>query len=440
MPRPLPQRVLVVDDEPALRYTLSEILGDEGLEVTTAKDGAEALAALDAQPIDLVVSDLVMPNVDGLELLATLAQRPDAPGVVLVTAHGDERLAVQAMRLGALDYLPKPFQADEVLRVVLRALDRVSLQQANATLEARLAVSDRLVFASDAMERVARLIARIGPRDVTVLVTGPTGTGKEVVARCIADASTRARGPFVALNCAALPAELVEAELFGHAAGAFTGATAARNGLFRAAEGGTLLLDEVDALSARAQASLLRALQERTVRPLGTDKEVPVDIRLLVTCNRDLRRVESFRQDLYYRLAVVTLDLPPLAERPADIGPLARHFARLHGERMGLGECRVSPSLLAQLEAQDWPGNVRELSNVIERRVALSESPDLGAEEPGDTQSAPPTGLRDRVEAFERSIIRQALLAQDGNRSATARALGIGRVTLLDKLKRHGLS
>ncbi|MFT5458375.1 MAG: two-component system response regulator HydG, partial [Myxococcota bacterium] len=248
MPRPPAQRVLVVDDEPSLRYTLSEILGDEGLEVTTANDGAEALAALDAHPVDLVVSDLVMPGVDGLELLATLAGRPDAPGVVLVTAHGDERLAVQAMRLGAIDYLPKPFQAAEVIRVVLRALDRVSLQRANTALEARLAVSDRLVFASAAMERVARLIARIGPRDVTVLVTGPTGTGKEVVARCIADASLRARGPFVALNCAALPAELVEAELFGHAAGAFTGATAARDGLFRAAEGGTLLLDEVDAL------------------------------------------------------------------------------------------------------------------------------------------------------------------------------------------------
>jgi len=438
MPQP-PARVLVVDDEPAVRFTLCEVLEADGLQVVTAEDGAQALVTLNSTHVDLVVSDLMMPGVDGMELLATLSERADAPGVVLVTAHGDERVAVEAMRRGALDYLPKPFQAAEVLRVVLRALDRVALARAHDALASRLAVSARLVYASAAMAHVVRMVGRVGPRDVTVLITGPTGTGKEVVARCLADASPRT-GPFVALNCAALPPDLVEAELFGHATGAFTGATGERAGLFRAAAGGTLLLDEVDALTPRAQASLLRALQERRVRPVGSDEEHAVDLRLLVTCNRDLSTIDDFRTDLYYRLAVVTLELPALADRPDDVPPLARHFARVHAERMGLPERRCSPALLTELQARPWPGNVRELSNVIERSVALSDGPELHSTElPSSGASTTPPGLRERVDAFEKALIQHALTAHRGNRSAAARALGIARVTLLDKLKKHGI-
>ena len=315
-------RALVVDDDPGVRYTLREILESEGLEVEEAADGAEALARLDAAPAPLVLTDLRMPRLDGMALLRALAGRPHAPRVVLITAHGSERQAVEAMKAGAYDYFRKPFETEELLAVVRRAVEAVRLSLENERLAGEVALARTMVFASDAMRRLAVLVARVAPRDVTVLVTGESGTGKERVAEAIVQASPRASRPFVRFNCAALTPELAEAELFGHARGAFTGAVRARPGLFGEADGGTLLLDEIGELAPPLQAKLLRVLQEGEVRPVGEERARRVDVRVIASTHRDLGalvRAGTFREDLYYRLEVVALRIPPLRERPEDV-------------------------------------------------------------------------------------------------------------------------
>jgi two-component system response regulator HydG len=440
-------QVLVVDDEPALRYTLRAILEDEGIAVAEAADGRAALALLESQPIALVLTDLHMPGMDGLALLDALSSRPDAPQAIMITAHGSERVAVDAMKRGALDYFTKPFDPDEVARVVRRALEHTRIVEENQALRAELALGRTMVFRSEAMRRVALLVERVAPRKVSVLVTGESGTGKELVARAIVRASDRARKPYLRFNCAALRPELAEAELFGHARGAFTGADRARTGMFREAEGGTLLLDEVAELDARTQGALLRVLQEGEVRAIGEERTRAVDVRLLAATHADLRKeieAKRFREDLFYRLHVVTIHIPPLRERREDIVLLAEHFTRQAAEAFGVGEVRLSDRVLRLLEAAPWPGNVRELQHVVERLVALS-SGTLIDEDPFDDGSGTPRpargpgGLRQQVQAFERELIRDALAACHGNQSETARQLGISRVTLIDKLKRYGL-
>ncbi|MDY0001934.1 MAG: sigma-54 dependent transcriptional regulator [Polyangia bacterium] len=454
-------RVLVVDDEAPLRYTLRAILEeDEGIEVLEAEDGAAALHRIDQERVDLVLTDLRMPRLDGMGLLAELARRPGAPRAILITAFGSERVAVEAMKRGALDYFSKPFEAEEILRVVRRSLEAVRLGEENRALRAALALRRTMVFSSGAMHRLAALVERAAPRDVTVLIAGESGTGKELVARALVKASSRATGPYVRFNCAALPRELAEAELFGHTRGAFTGAAAAREGLFRTAHGGTLLLDEIGELDLLTQGKLLRVLEEREVRPLGEDRAVGVDVRLLAATNRDLMEEVDrgrFRQDLFYRLNVISILVPPLRERPEDIVPLAEHFAALFGERYGLPSARLSDRVLRLLEARPWPGNVRELGNTVERLVALADGPvidedpfartetdlqpaDAGAALVGADPAQPsPLGLKERVAAFERGLVSAALERAGGNQSEAARRLGISRVTLIDKLKRHGL-
>ncbi len=437
--------VLVVDDEAALRYTLRAILEDEELDVAEAADGLAALERVRAGGIDLVLSDLRMPRLDGLGLLRELQALPGSPRLILITAHGSERLAVEAMKAGALDYFAKPFDADEVARVVRRALDTVRLSAENRRLRAELALGRTMVFRAEPMVRLAERVERAAPRDVTVLITGESGTGKELVARALVAASPRATRPYVRFNCAALPKELAEAELFGHTRGAFTGATRARAGLFRQAEGGTVLLDEIGELDPAIQGNLLRLLQEREVRPVGEDRSFPVDVRVLAATNRDLARdVEAgrFRQDLYYRLNVVAIRVPPLRERREDIPLLAEHFARRFGERFGLPDVRLSPRLHTQLAAHDWPGNVRELENTIERLVALAGGPDIdedpfAADAAGTAPPAGALGLRERVAAFERGLVLEELRRCHGNQSETARRLGVSRVTLIDKLRRY---
>ncbi len=444
-------RVLLVDDDPGVRYTLREILEQEGLEVQEAGDGQAALAAYDAAPAPLVITDLRMPRLDGLGLLAALAGRSPAPKVVLITAQGSERDAVAAMKAGAFDYFKKPFDTDELLAVVRRAVEAVRLKDENERLAGELALARTMVFTSASMRALARLVARVGPKDVTVLVTGESGTGKERVAEALVRASPRAERPFVRFNCAALSPELAEAELFGHARGAFTGAVRARPGLFGEADTGTILLDEVGELAPNAQAKLLRVLQEGEVRPVGEERSRQVDVRVLAATHRDLEalvKAGRFREDLFYRLNVVRLQVPPLRDRPDDVALLARHFLDRFAERFGLASLHVPEALLDRLRAHRWPGNVRELENALESLVALSppEGLDLSllpfGQEAGPAPAAGedgPLGLKGRVEAYERGLVVEALRGARGNRSEAARRLGISRVTLHDKLKKYGL-
>jgi DNA-binding NtrC family response regulator len=448
-------RVLVVDDDPGVRYTLREILSSEGLAVDEAADGVDALARFDAQPAALVLTDLRMPRLDGMGLLRELMTRTPPPRVVLITAHGSERQAVEAMKAGAYDYFKKPFETEDLLGVVRRSMEAVRLSYENEKLQGELALARSMVFASEAMRRLGVLVGRVAPRDVTVLITGESGTGKERVAEAIVRASRRADRPFVRFNCAALSPELAEAELFGHAKGAFTGAIRARPGLFGEADGGTLLLDEVGELAPSAQAKLLRVLQEGEVRPVGEEKPRIVDVRVLAATHRDLEELFAqgkFREDLFYRLNVVHLAIPPLRSRPEDIPVLARFFLDRFAERFGVSPLHVPEALFERLRAHSWPGNVRELENAMEGLVALSppEGLDLGLL-PGAAREAEaaeaaipdPSGaalpLKQRVEAYERGLIVEALRAARGNRSEAARRLGMSRVTLHDKLKKYGL-
>ncbi len=446
-PRP---RALVVDDDPGVRYTLREILESEGLEVEEAEDGVAALARLDAFQPDLVLSDLRMPRMDGMDLLRRVGTGPGAPRVVLVTAHGSERQAVEAMKAGAWDYFRKPFEPEELLAVVRRATEAARLRAQNERLAGELALSRTMIFDSPAMSRLAALVARVGPRDVAVLLTGESGTGKERVAEALVQASRRASRPFVRFNCASLVAELAEAELFGHARGAFTGAVRARVGLFGEADGGTLLLDEVGELSLPLQAKLLRVLQEGEVRPVGEERARTVDVRVIAATHRDLAELVSrgaFREDLFWRLNVVHLHVPALREHPEDIPLLARHFLARFSERFGTGPLRASDEVFARLSAWSWPGNVRELEHAIEKLVALSHEGELdptllppGAGPERERDEEPAMTLKARVDAFERGLVVEALRAAGGNRTEAARRLGISRVTLHDKLHKHGLA
>jgi two-component system response regulator HydG len=452
-------RVLVVDDDEGVRYMLRGFLEDMDLAVTEAEDGAQAILLLGSSPFDLVISDLRMPRVDGLGLLAHVRALPSPPKLILLTAHGSERAAVEAMKLGAFDYFRKPFEPEELTAVVGRAVEAVRLRAENEKLSGQLNLSRSLLFASPRMAELAVLVQRVAARDVAVLVTGETGTGKERVAEAIVRASPRNGRPFVRFNCAALTKELAESELFGHARGAFTGAQQKRAGLFREADGGTLLLDEIGELDLTLQAKLLRVLQDREVRPVGEDRPVPVDVRVIAATHRDLEKLSRqglFREDLYYRLRVVRLAVPALRERPEDIPLLAAHFVESAARRFGLAPPRLPDALVERLLAHAWPGNVRELENTMESLVAMSPEgtldeallslpsssnthprPDEGAESPLPGEPAP--ALKRRVDAYERGLIRAALTQAGGNRSEAARLLGLSRATLHDKLVKHGL-
>ena len=445
-------RALVVDDDPGVRYTLREILESEGLEVEEAEDGIRALERLEPFQPDLVLADLRMPRMDGMELLRRIGTGPAAPRVVLVTAHGSERQAVEAIKAGAWDYFRKPFEPEELLAVVRRATEAARLRAQNERLAGELALARTMIFDSPAMSRLAGLVARVGPRDVAVLLTGESGTGKERVAEALVQASRRAARPFVRFNCASLVPDLAEAELFGHARGAFTGAVRARVGLFGEADGGTLLLDEVGELPQALQAKLLRVLQEGEVRPVGEERSRNVDVRVIAATHRDLADLVArgaFREDLYWRLNVVHLHVPALREHPEDIPLLARHFLARFSERFGTGPLRAGDDVFARLAAWHWPGNVRELEHAVEKLVALSHEGEVdptllppggggGEKEPAAELGA--MTLKARVDAFERGLVMEALRATGNNRTEAARRLGISRVTLHDKLHKHGLA
>jgi two-component system response regulator HydG len=435
--------VLVVDDDPGVRYTLREILLSAGLHVVDVDGAAGALVAAEQQRFDLVITDLKMPGVDGLGLLRALLSRGLAKRVVVLTAHGSERTAVEAMRAGAWDYFHKPFDVDDLLALVDRAVEAVTLERDNERLAGERTLGRTMVFASPAMSRLAVLVQRVAPRDVTVLITGESGTGKERVAEALVLASGRAQRPYVTFNCASVTPELAEAELFGHTKGAFTGAARARPGLFGEADGGTLFLDEIGELDLGTQARLLRALQEGEIRPVGEERPRKVDVRIVAATHRDLsERVArgQFREDLYYRLNVVNLHVPPLRDRPEDIPVLVQTFLLRFAERFGTGPIQLPPGLLERMCAWAWPGNVRELQNTVERMVALSSDGGVDASLMAGG-AAPPValGLRERVDAYERGLLVEAMRACGGNQAEAARRLGVPRVTLHDRLKKHGL-
>ncbi len=441
-------KVLLVDDEPAVLFTLKEVLAECGHEAVTAASGREALGRLEG--VDAAITDLTMPGMDGLALLSAIRERDPSLPVVLLTAHGSEKVAVQAMKAGAYDYATKPFDIDEIVAVIERAVETRALRSATRILAAEQAIGKRIVGTSPAMRRLLDAASRVADKDVTVLVRGETGTGKELVASLLHAQSRRAQRPLVRFNCAAIPAELAEAELFGHARGAFTGAQTARRGFFAEADGGTLVLDEVGELPLGVQAKLLRAIQEGEIQPVGSGRVERVDVRLVACTNRDLAaeaKAGRFREDLYYRLAVIELVVPPLRERAGDIPALAEEMARRYGDRFGLPGARLAPDLIAKLAATAWPGNVRQLENTVARLVALASGPEIPASAlegepapaPGAEGAAEGLSLREQVEAFERALIARALASAHGNQSEAARRLGTSRVTLIDKIKKYGL-
>ncbi len=446
--------ILIVDDDPSVLFVLKELLEERGHTTETATSAGDALGLLDG--VDIVLTDLQMPVMNGMELLRMVRERDASMPTILITAHGSEKDAVNAMKSGAYDYLTKPFDIDEVALVVERALESRALRVDNRRLVSERALGRRMVGEAQPMRRLLDAVERVAEKDVTVLIRGETGTGKELIASLLHARSKRVKGPFVRFNCAAIPAELAESQLFGHVKGAFTGATGAANGFFSEAHGGTIVLDEVGELPANVQAALLRALQDGEIQRVGSARPEKVDVRIIASSNRDLQleaRAGRFRSDLFYRLAVVELVVPPLRERRADIPALAEEFARRYGDKFGLDQLRLAPGLLARLAAADWPGNVRQLENTIARLAALSLGGVIEAEafEPGPSKASEPQALdvgtpefgpslREQVEAFERNLVSRALESAGGNQSEAARRLATSRATLMDKLKKYGIT
>jgi two-component system response regulator AtoC len=446
-------RVLIVDDDESLRESLELVLAAEGFEVVTAVDGSGALSRLEASTFDVVLCDVRMPGMDGIELLPQLVRRVPQSTVIMMSAFGTDELALEAMNLGAYDYLTKPFRPAEVVLTIRKARERERLRRANQALrrEVQRATGDRpIVASSEAMIEVLELMERAAGFKSTVLVTGESGTGKEVLARAIHAQSPRRNDPFVAVNCGAIPETLLESELFGHAKGAFTGADRARRGLVVEADGGTLFLDEIGEMPMALQVKLLRVLQEEEVRPLGEAKARMVDVRVIAATARKLEvemAAGRFREDLFYRLNVVQLVVPPLRERPRDVPLLADHFIAHFRATLGKPVRTINDEALERLVAYRWPGNVRELENLIERAVILAEGDTITLRElPQNVVvadavegSTPDLSLKRARRAAEVDAIRRALRATDGNRTHAARLLLISHRALLYKLKEYAI-
>jgi two-component system response regulator PilR (NtrC family) len=458
---PLPVKLLLVEDEPGLRQMLEILFRREGYAVVSAPGCKAALEAIAGapQPFPAIVSDLSMPDGSGLDVLAAAKGRSSSTEVILVTAHSTIENALSAMRSGAYDFVAKPFEAAELAALVAKAIEKHVIVAENQRLKAQVSriASAEVLGKSAAMRKVLELATRIATARTTVLITGESGTGKERLAREIHERSERASGPFLVVNCGALPEALMESELFGHEKGAFTGAASRHLGLFREADGGTVLLDEVGELPLSLQVKLLRVLQEKTVRPVGAAQELPVDVRVLAATNRDVEAdVASgkFRQDLYYRLNVIRLTLPPLRERAEDIPLLAERFIARLGAEMGKDVVGLTPDALRALTAHAFPGNVRELENVIERAVALSGSRVIGLGDLPESISGhagapapsllelPAEGLKldDVLKEAERRLLLEALERSSGVRKRAAELLGITFRSLRYRLQKQGIA
>jgi DNA-binding NtrC family response regulator len=461
-------RLLIVDDEEASRYGMRRALTTFGYNVSEAESAEAARILIKQQLPDLMLLDVNLPGISGLDFLRELQEsNGSGPLVIIITAHGSERMAVEAVKSGAYDYLSKPFELDDLRLVIKNAAETVELRRENLSLRRRIEVerSQRgaLIGNSEGMQRVRAVIDKVAETDATVLVRGESGTGKELVAREVHERnSARSKGPFVAVNCAALPSELIESELFGHEKGAFTGAAAKRQGKFEQADGGTLFLDEIGDMSANVQAKLLRALEERRIERLGGNESIPVDVRIVSATHRPLEQEianGNFRADLFYRLRVVTIDIPPLRERREDIPLLAETFTRLAAERYGLPLRQVGQSALRRLMEYEWPGNVRELKNTIERAAIMAEGEELRSQDlpeeitpaTGKPVASSPDGsdgglavpftadFREDRREFERRYISRCLEHTNGNVTRAAEILGMHRQSLQHKLRQLGL-
>ena len=452
MNRTMPAHILIVDDEAAMRSNLREVLQSEGYRVSEAAGGREALDGLEEAAPDLVMLDLRMPDLDGMEVLSTLnEQHPDLP-VIMLTAHGTSEASIRAMKLGAYDYVEKPFELEELLIITQRALDYSRMLHQNRDLRSRMnqeeELSEELVGGSSRMRDIFKMVGKVADTDTSVLLEGESGTGKEMIANIIHFNSDRALGPFVKVNCAAFSEGVVESELFGHERGSFTGALATKKGRFELADGGTLLIDEVGDLPPSVQVKILRFLQERTFQRVGGHRDLKVDVRIVSATNRKLEELVaegSFREDLYYRLCVVRLKIPPLRERREDIDIMCEHFLRHYSETHNRDIDGISDEVRELMRKHTWPGNVRELMNCVEsmvvtatgRLITLDNLPEHLLSKCAAMQIEPETG--GTLAAMERQMIAETLEHTGGDKPEAARILGIGLRTLYRKIERWGL-
>jgi two-component system response regulator HydG len=450
------EKILVVDDEQSHRTMLKAVLTREGYTVSEADDGTSAIKAVEAEPFDLILMDVRMTDMDGIQALEEIRKISPSVPVIMMTAYASVKTAVEALKAGAHDYLTKPLDIDELKILIRKALEHYHLQTENILLRERLADRfdfSRIIGTSRRMRELFETLSLVAPSDATVLIYGESGTGKELVANAIHQNSPRAQKPFVKVSCAALPETLLESELFGHERGAFTGAFTRRIGRFQVADGGTLLLDEVNTMTLSTQVKLLRVLQEREFEPLGSTRTIRVDIRLIASTNKDLEsevKEGRFREDLFYRLNVVPVLLPPLRERKEDIPLLAEHFFTRLQEKNRRAIKGFLPKTIDMMLRWDWPGNVRELENVVERAVLLCRSDYISPEDlPGSMQglSGPdeaqslmhvPSGMTMRE--VEKQVIIQTLDEVKGSRTQAAKTLGLSRKTLQNKLKEYGIT
>ncbi len=447
------ENVLIVDDEQAIQASLRGVLEDEGYRVTTVGNGTQALARIGEEPPDLILLDIWMPGRDGLEVLAEIKRaRPEQP-VVMISGHGTIETAVKATKLGAYDFIEKPLSLEKTLLTVARALEHSRLEGENRALRERLERGQEIVGKSAAIVELRRQIAIAAPSSGRVLIDGENGSGKELVARAIHAQSARREEPFVEVNCAAIPEELIESELFGHEKGAFTGAVGRRRGKFELADGGTLFLDEVGDMSLKTQAKVLRALEEQAFERVGGTESIKTDVRVIAASNQnlpDLTAAGRFRDDLFYRLNVIPIVVPPLRQRKEDIPLLVEHFIRVFSLENGKRPKTMSVEALAYFLSYDWPGNVRELRNMVERLVIMSPREVIGPEDLPPPLRPKEAGLpadqikertlKDAREAFERAYILAELRAQDWNMTRTSERLGIERSHLYRKLKAYGIT
>ncbi len=448
--------VLVIDDEEIMREVIARLLHREGYQVNTVSSGEEGLEAAKDQPFDLVLLDLMLPGMGGLDVLSEFSEKLPHIVVIMITAYASIENAVAATRKGAFDFITKPFKNDELLLVIKNGLEKQKLLRENVQLKKTLRTQSgfqNIVGKSEKMRQLFELVSQVGPRRSTVMITGESGTGKELIAKAVHNCSSRADGPFLAVNSGTIPFDLLESELFGHVRGAFTGASSSKKGLFEAAHGGTIFLDEIGNLPLETQAKLLRVIQEREFRRVGGIENVKVDVRIIAATNIELRKAiqtGDFREDLYYRLNVITLDLPPLRERKDDIPLLAEHFINRFCEENSAPLCSLDQGALRILMEYDWPGNVRELENVIERAVVLVPEERIIREElfPQDVLESTSvsiskldlgtngTSLKDLVLEFEKNLIKTALQKSAWNQKKAAALLRVKPTTLNEKLKR----
>ncbi len=446
-------RILIIDDEGGIRTSLGGLLADEGYEVVTAASGEEGLETADRSRPDVILLDMILGGIDGLEVLARFKERTCRAPIIMMSGQATLEAAVQATRLGALNFLDKPLDPGRVLAEVAAGMEIARLRAENESLRAETGETPRMVGESRAMRRLREQIRKVAPTNASVLILGASGTGKELVARAVHALSNRTEEAFVQVNCAAIPRELIESELFGYERGAFTGAAGRHRGRFEQADGGSIFLDEVADTSAEAQARLLRVLQEGEVQRLGGEEILHVDVRVIAATNRELGRLietGEFREDLFYRLNVMPLEVPMLDERTEDIPDLAREFITLFARRNDRRPIDLRPDALAVLQDSTWPGNVRQFRNTIERLMILYEGEEIGAAEVRDvvegvpaSDDVPPAdgeaSLRDLIEGYEERLLRRELEAAGGVISRVAERLNTDRANLYRKLKRYGL-